>query len=74
MLHAFEPQSHDTLEKQGNACRAPEQADAEFGVRGPHTDMWGLCCLRTASSHWTAALPRPHSSAAGISHVQQEGP
>lgn len=25
-----------------NDCRAPEQADAEFGVRGPHSDVWGF--------------------------------
>ena len=23
------------------ACRAPEQADADFGIRGPHSDVWG---------------------------------
>ena len=22
-------------------ARAPEQADADFGVRGPHSDVWG---------------------------------
>ncbi len=49
--HTFEPQSLETLDKQGNACRAPEQADAEFGVRGPHTDMWGFaaCVLHLAT-------------------------
>ncbi len=51
MLHAFEPQSLDKLEKQGVVCRAPEQADAEFGVRGRHTDMWGFaaCVLHLAT-------------------------
>ena len=31
--------------------RAPEQADAEFGQRGPHTDVWGLaaCILHLAT-------------------------
>ena len=26
----------------GNACRSPEQTDADFGARGPHTDVWGF--------------------------------
>lgn len=25
-----------------NACRAPEQTDAEFGARGPHSHVWGF--------------------------------
>ena len=33
------------------ACRAPEQADADFGPRGAHTDVWGFaaCVLRMAN-------------------------
>ena len=32
-------------------CRAPEQADADFGSRGAHTDVWGFaaCILHMAS-------------------------
>lgn len=32
-------------------CRAPEQADAELGSRGPHTDVWGFaaCMLHLAT-------------------------
>ena len=32
-------------------CRAPEQADAEFGSRGRHTDAWGIaaCILHLAT-------------------------
>ena len=43
--------SLDRARKQEVACRAPEQADAEFGVRGPHTDMWGFaaCVLHLAT-------------------------
>ena len=26
----------------GASCRAPEQADADFGPRGSHTDVWGF--------------------------------
>ena len=31
--------------------RSPEQADADFGIRGPHTDIWGFaaCVLHLAS-------------------------
>lgn len=25
-----------------HTCRAPEQADADFGARGPHSDVWGF--------------------------------
>ena len=33
------------------ACRAPEQVDAEFGLRGTHTDVWGFatCMLHLAT-------------------------
>ncbi len=32
-------------------CRAPEQADAELGSKGPHSDVWGFaaCMLHLAT-------------------------
>ena len=27
------------------ACRAPEQADADLGARGPHSDVWGFAAI-----------------------------
>jgi len=35
------------------ACRAPEQVDAEFGLRGTHTDVWGFATtvLHLATGH-----------------------
>ena len=32
-------------------CRAPEQVDAEFGLSGTHTDVWGFatCILHLAT-------------------------
>ena len=69
-VQIFGPQSLDKQKaNQHIARRAPEQADAEFGMRGPHTDMWGFgaCVLHLA-------LPWPHSTAAGISHAQEETP
>ena len=35
------------------ASRAPEQVDADFGVRGSHTDVWGFAStvLHLATGH-----------------------
>lgn len=46
----LESQSLDGLGEQF-ACSAPEQVDAKFGVRGPHTDIWGFaaCVLHLAT-------------------------
>ena len=51
-VQIFGPQSLDKQKaNQHIARRAPEQADAEFGMRGPHTDMWGFgaCVLHLAT-------------------------
>ena len=44
-------------------CRAPEQVDADFGLRGTHTDVWGFatCTLHLA----TGQLPY-----LGLSEIQ----
>ena len=35
--------SHGQLQATcGVSCRAPEQADVDFGFRGSHTDVWGF--------------------------------
>ena len=46
-----------------SAYRAPEQVDAEFGLRGTHTDVWGFatCILHLA----TGQLPYQ-----GLTHTQ----
>lgn len=35
-------------------CRAPEQTNADFGVRGPHTDVWSFatCVLHLATGQF----------------------
>ncbi len=45
------------------ASRAPEQVDAEFGLRGTHTDVWGfaITVLHLATGH----LPYQ-----GLTHLQ----
>ena len=45
------------------ACRAPEQVNAEFGLRGSHTDVWGFATtvLHLATGH----LPYQ-----GLTHLQ----
>ncbi len=60
-LHAFM-----TTSKQSCflcACRAPEQVDKEFGLRGSHTDVWGFATtvLHLATGH----LPYQ-----GLTHLQ----
>ena len=32
----------EPVTRLGIACRAPEQADAKFGARGAHSDVWGF--------------------------------
>ena len=34
-----------------DVCRAPEQVDADFGLRGTHSDVWGFatCVLHLAT-------------------------
>ncbi len=63
MMQSLNMVCHDPLIQQVISCRAPEQADAEFGVRGPHTDMWGFaaCVLHLATGQ------QPYH---GLTHLQ----